>query len=191
MPTSASEFTLPRAHKTNHASPAHWIWSHASRYWGIWIMIFIGAIGNASLAGLLPVYVGQAFDAITAEISQPEKLITLMWLIIASQVVRGVLQLGRNFGADFLAQKMERNIRDELYVSLLGKSMTFHNIQPVGDTMARATNDVREINFMFSPGVNLVIGSLTFLIMPFFYAPQYHPALLLTPTLFSIAYFIA
>ena len=154
-------------------------------------MIFIGAIGNASLAGLLPVYVGQAFDAITAEISQPEKLITLMWLIIASQVVRGVLQLGRNFGADFLAQKMERNIRDELYVSLLGKSMTFHNIQPVGDTMARATNDVREINFMFSPGVNLVIGSLTFLIMPFFYAPQYHPALLLTPTLFSIAYFIA
>jgi ATP-binding cassette, subfamily B, bacterial len=51
-----------------------------------------------------------------------------------------------------LAQKMEREIRDELYVSLLGKSMTFHNLQPVGDTMARATNDVREVNFMFSPG---------------------------------------
>jgi len=27
--------------------------------------------------------------------------------------------------------------------------------------------------------------------MPFFYAPRYHPALLLTPTLFTIAYFIA
>ena len=69
--------------------------------------------------------------------------------------------------------------------------MTFHNIQPVGDTMARATNDVREINFMFSPGVNLVIGSLTFLAMPFYFAPRYHPALLLVPTLFAIAYFIA
>ena len=32
--------------------------------------------------------------------------------------------------------------------------------------MARATNDVREVNFMFSPGLNLVIGSLNFLIMP-------------------------
>ena len=190
-PSLASEFTISRTHTTKRTSPARWIISHASRYGWIWVMIFIGAIGNASLAGLLPVYVGQAFDAITAETSQPEKLLMLMWLIIASQIIRGILQLGRNFGADLLAQKMERNIRDELYVSLLGKSMTFHNIQPVGDTMARATNDVREINFMFSPGVNLVIGSLTFLAIPFFYAPQYHPALLLTPALFSIAYFIA
>ena len=58
----------------------------------------------------------------------------------------GVLQLGRNFGAELVGQRLERDIRDELYVSLLGKSMTFHNLQPVGDTMARATNDVREIN---------------------------------------------
>ncbi len=92
-----------------------------------------------------------------------------------SQVVRGVLQLGRNFGAELLAQKIERDIRDELYVSLLGKSMTFHNLQPVGDTMARATNDVREVNFMFSPGFNLVAGSLMFLIMPltFPFLPTY------------------
>ncbi len=154
-------------------------------------MIWVGAFGNASLAGLMPVYVGEAFDALTAETPLPEKLLPLMWLIIGSQVIRSILQFGRNFGADLVAQKTERNIRDELYVSLLGKSMTFHNIQPVGDTMARATNDVREINFMFSPGVNLVIGSLTFLAMPFYYAPRYHTDLLLVPTLFAIAYFIA
>jgi ATP-binding cassette subfamily B protein len=108
-----------------------------------------------------------------------------------SQIVRGVLQLGRNFGAELMAQKIERDIRDELYISLLGKSMTFHNLQPVGDTMARATNDVREVNFMFSPGINLVVGSLMFLIMPFFFAPQYHPSLLLAPAFYSITYFIA
>jgi ATP-binding cassette, subfamily B, bacterial len=59
----------------------------------------------------------------------------------------------------------------------------------VGDTMARATNDVREINFMFSPGINLVIGSANFMIMPILLAPRYHPALILTPILFIIAYF--
>ena len=190
-PSLASEFTIPRPHKTNLTSPARWIFSHVSRYIWIWIMNWVGAIGNATLAGLMPVYVGDAFDALTAEIPQPEKLLPIMWLIIGSQIIRSILQLGRNFGADLVAQKTERNIRDELYVSLLGKSMTFHNIQPVGDTMARATNDVREINFMFSPGVNLVIGSLTFLAMPFLYAPRYHTDLLLVPTLFAIAYFIA
>ncbi|MBC8336411.1 MAG: ABC transporter ATP-binding protein [Anaerolineales bacterium] len=187
----ASEFTISRTHSTNRTSPARWIWSHAYRYWWIWIVIIIGALGNAGLAGLMPVYVGEAFDAITAAVPQTSKLLPLALLIGGSQVVRAILQLGRNFGADLIAQKLERNIRDELYISLLGKSMTFHNIQPVGDTMARATNDVREINFMFSPGINLVVGSLTFLIMPFIYAPRYHPALLLTPTLFAIAYFLA
>jgi len=190
-PSLASEFTISRTHETNRTSPARWIWSHASRYWALWIIILIGATGNAALAGLLPVYVGEAFDAITAAVPQTEKLLPIALFIGGSQIVRGILQLGRNFGADLIAQKLERNIRDELYISLLGKSMTFHNIQPVGDTMARATNDVREINFMFSPGINLVVGSFTFLIMPFFYAPRYHPALLLTPTLFTIAYFIA
>lgn len=191
MTSLASEFTIARKHATNRTTPVRWVWSHAARYRWLWIIIVIGALGNAALAGLLPVYIGQAFNAITASTPQTERLLPLALLIIASQVIRAFLQLGRNFGADLLAQKLERNIRDELYLSLLGKSMTFHNIQPVGDTMARATNDVREINFMFSPGVNLVIGSLTFLLMPFLYAPRYHPALLLTPTLFAVAYFIA
>jgi ATP-binding cassette subfamily B protein len=107
-----------------------------------------------------------------------------------SQIIRGVLQLGRNFGAELMAQRLERDIRDELYLSLLGKSMTFHNLQPVGDTMARATNDVREVNFMFNPGVNLVVGSFMFILMLFFAVPRIHPSLLLTPTVFTIFYFV-
>lgn len=69
--------------------------------------------------------------------------------------------------------------------------MTFHSLQPVGDIMARATNDVREINFLFSPGINLVIGSFNFMIMPLILAPRYHPALMLTPALFIISYVLA
>ena len=189
--TLASEFTISRPRQYDRRSAARWIWSHTSPYWWLLIIIFVGATGNAALAAAMSIYVGDAFDALTAAVPQVERLLPLTLLIIGSQVVRAILQLGRNFGADFMAQKLERNIRDELYISLLGKSMTFHNIQPVGDTMARATNDVREINFMYSPGVNLVVGSLLFMVMPFLFAPQYHPALLLVPTIFSIAYFIA
>jgi ABC-type multidrug transport system fused ATPase/permease subunit len=112
-------------------------------------------------------------------------------IIGISQVIRGVLQLGRNFGAELLAQKLERSVRDELYLSLLGKSMTFHNLQPVGDTMARSTNDVREVNYMFSPGINLVVGSLIFLLMPIFVAGRYHPSLVIVPVVYIILYFVA
>jgi ATP-binding cassette, subfamily B, bacterial len=67
--------------------------------------------------------------------------------------------------------------------------MTFHSLQPVGDTMARATNDVREINLMFNPGINLVIGSFFFLVMPIVASPNYHPSLIIVPLLFAVGYF--
>ncbi len=154
-------------------------------------MIFIGAIGNAVLAVVVPILTGDAFNAMLAPQPDTSVLLPLAVIIGISQVIRGVLQLGRNFGAELMAQKMERDIRDELYLSLLGKSMTFHNLQPVGDTMARSTNDVREVNYMFSPGVNLVVGSFMFILMPLFFGPRYHPSLVLTPLLFTIFYFIA
>ena len=136
----------------------------------------IGAVGNAALAAVVPVLTGDAFNAMLKPIPDTSVLLPLALIIGVSQVIRGALQLGRNFGAELLAQKLERSVRDELYLSLLGKSMTFHNLQPVGDTMARTTNDVREVNYMFSPGINLVVGSLIFLLMPIFVAGRYHPA---------------
>ncbi len=189
--TLPAEFTLARRHTSNKSGPVRWIWSHASRYWWIIIMIFLGALGNAALAAVVPVLTGQAFNAMLAVNPDTSVLLPLALTIGGSQIIRGVLQLGRNFGAELMAQKIERDIRDELYLSLLGKSMTFHNLQPVGDTMARATNDVREINYMFSPGINLVVGSFLFLVMPFFFVEQYSPWLVLTPAIFAIGYFIA
>jgi len=189
--TLPAEFTLTRRHTSDKSGPVRWIWSHAARYWYIILMLFFGAVGNAALAAVVPVMVGNAFNDMLKPNPDTSILLPLALMLGASQIVRGVLQLGRNFGAELMAQKIERDIRDELYLSLLGKSMTFHNLQPVGDTMARATNDVREINYMFSPGINLVVGSFLFLVMPFLFAPQYSPALLLTPTIFTICYFLA
>ena len=185
-----AEFTLHRKNSYNRATTLKWIASHARPYWWIVIMIIIGAIGNAALAAYVPVLTGDAFNSMIESPPDTSVLLPLALIIGISQIVRGVLQLGRNFGAELMAQRMERDIRDELYLSLLGKSMTFHNLQPVGDTMARATNDVREVNFMFNPGVNLVVGSFMFIIMLFFAAPRYHPSLLITPTIFTIIYFI-
>jgi ATP-binding cassette subfamily B protein len=151
----------------------------------------IGAIGNAALQAIVPILTGQAFNAMLKPNPDTSVLVPLTLIMGGSQIIRGVLQFGRNFGAELIAQKIERDIRDELYLSLLGKSMTFHNLQPVGDTMARATNDVREVNYMFSPGLNLVVGSLLFVVMTFLFVGRYHPSLVLTPALFTVAYFFS
>ena len=188
---SPAEFTLPRDAPSDRRSPVRWILAHTKRYWWLVLIMFVGAIGNAALAAIVPVLIGDAFNAMLNVPPETKVLLPLALIMGGSQILRGILQLGRNFGAELIAQRIERDVRDELYVSLLGKSMTFHNLQPMGDTMARATNDVREINLMFSPGINLVVGSLVFLVMPFFFAPIYHWSLLLTPAIFTVAYMIA
>jgi len=186
---SPAEFSMHRTLISDRTGPVRWIWSHVRRHWWIIIMMVVGAAGNAGLAAVVPVLTGNAFNAMLKPVPDTSVLLPLALVIGISQIVRGVLQLGRNFGAELLAQKLERSVRDELYLSLLGKSMTFHNLQPVGDTMARATNDVREVNYMFSPGINLVVGSLIFILMPIFVAGRYHPALAITPIVFILLYF--
>lgn len=190
-PAISAEFTLPDQYTYDRRSPLRWVISHALRHWWLVAVLLTGALGNAAMASLVPVLTGQAFNAILAQQPLLNILLRLALLIAGSQILRGLLQFGRNFGAELIAQKVERDIREELYTGLLGKSMTFHSLQPVGDTMARATNDVREVNFLFSPGLNLVIGSANFLLMPIILAPTYHPALIITPLLFIIAYFFS
>ena len=161
------------------------------RYWTIGVILVIGAASNGALAAVVPIVIGDAFEAILQTPPRTDLLLGFVSTILISQFIRSFLQWARNFGAEWLGQLFERNIREELYVSLLGKSMTFHSLQPVGDTMARATNDVREINLMFNPGLNLVVGASFFLVTPIFASYPIHPALTLTPILFTVAYFLS
>ncbi len=185
-----AEFNLPNFYSTDRRGPALWILSHLKYQWWLVILAVVGALGNAGLAGVVPVMIGQAVNLVSGSSFDRNQLLQIVFIIIISQTIRGLLQFARNFGFEVIAQRVERNIRQELYVALLGKSMTFHNLQPVGDTMARATNDVREVNFLFSPGVNLVVGSLIFIFVPIFLAPRYHPSLVLAPLLFVAIYFV-
>ncbi|MAT44282.1 MAG: ABC transporter [Anaerolineaceae bacterium] len=191
MHTTSAEFTIPEHYSTDRRGAVRWIFSHAIRQWPMIIAALIGAFGNAAMMAVIPILTGEAFNLVVNNTGDTNRLGQIALLMAGSQVLRGVLQLGRNYGFEFTAQRVEREVRYELYTSLLGKSMTYHNLQPVGDTMARATNDVREVNYMFSPGINVVVGSLNFLFMPLLLSAQYHPSLLLTPIVFTILYGLA
>lgn len=186
-----SEISFKAKYKTNRNGPGVWILSHAIHQWPFILMAVLGAIGNAALASVVPIYIGRAFNEILKTPPSLSLIGRYAIIIGGSQIIRGLLQFGRNFGFEIIAQKIERMVRQELYINLLGKSMTFHNLQSVGDLMARATNDVREVNYMFSPGFNLVVGSLNFLFIPLFVGPTYHPALIITPLAFIVLYVFA
>jgi len=186
-----TEFTVPDIRPGDRRSPLRWILSHAFRHKGVVLCMVSGALVNAALAAAIPILVGSAYTIVTAKTPDYRALGWVAMGVVLSQLVRAVWMFGRNFSSEVLGQRLERDMRAELYASLLGKSMTFHSLRPVGEIMARATNDVREVNLMFSTGLNLIIGSGSFLLMPLFVAPAIHPQLILTPLLFSVGYALA
>ncbi len=186
-----SEFVTAQEWNTTLSAPIPWILSHLKRNPWIIIMMITGAIGNALLAAAIPIFTGHAFDAATQPTPSMRLVLVAALSIVVSQTVRAGMQLGRNFGSELLGQRLERDAREELYSSLLGKSMSFHDLRPTGEIMARATNDVRELALMMAPGINLVLGSGAFLFMPMIVAPTIAPQLILVPLLFAVAYLIS
>lgn len=188
---SPSEFFVSHPWRIDHRSPARWIFSHVSRNKLAIASMLLGGMSNAALASIIPIFTGQAFDVILQENPDRRALLWICIWLVASQLIRSVLQFFRNFGAEVLGQRLERDARDELYGALLGKSMRFHDRHPSGEMMARATNDVRELALMMTPGLNLVLGSGFFLITPLLAAPAYHPALIAVPLAFVVTYGLA
>ena len=188
--STLSEFSVEKTWQPDHRSPIRWLLSHALRHKIYIAGVFIGAFGNGIGAGLVAMHIGWGFDAV----AESKDITALGWIalsLIISQVIRGVLMLGRNLCSEIIGQRVERDTRDELYLNLIGKSMSFHDNHATGDLMARATNDVREINLSFNPGMNLVIGSAFFMIAPFFLVPSINPQLLLAPAVYAIVYIFA
>ncbi len=115
--SQVAEFTLTRR-KSDRRSPLRWVISHGLRHWWLVIIMVIGAIGNAQLAAYVPVLTGRAFNLILDNPAATSGLVSIALLIGGSQILRAILQLGRNFGAEIIAQKVERDIRrDDPYAA--------------------------------------------------------------------------
>ncbi|MEM7033718.1 MAG: ABC transporter ATP-binding protein, partial [Chloroflexota bacterium] len=187
---SPAEFSIERTWQSDRRGPARWIFSHAKRSWIYLVGVVVGAFGNGLGAGLVPIYIGQAFNLIQSK-GEISGLIGISVSLVVSQAIRAVLMGIRNMSSEIVGQRVERDTRDELYLNLIGKSMSFHDRTQTGELMARATNDVHELNFLFNPGVNIAIGSFNFMVAPFILTPAIHPQLLLVPTIYVILYLIA
>lgn len=187
----SAEFITNSNYKSNRTGPLRYILSHMRRHPWVGLLLVLGAFSNAALAAAVPAYIGRAFDAMTLPDGGGIRVVgTMAIVIVISQCVRAVVQWMRNFSAETYGQMLERDIRDELYSSLLGKSMEFHDRLPVGEIMARVTNDVRELYLFMVPGVNLLIGSGMFLLLPIVSSPLIHPQLIIVPLGFGICHII-
>ena len=188
MSVSKREFRLENEYRYDRSGPVRWILSHLLRYPQFPILAVIAAVLNNTAYSSIQVFIGRAFDLIAQPDWQTSALLAIALSALLAAVAQGLTGLLRNYSVEFVAQRIERDARDELYVSLLGKSQTFHSRQRIGDIMARATNDVRMLNFMFSPGLMLILDSLMATVVPIAIIARLSPPLLAAPAAFVVLF---
>ncbi|MDQ3540764.1 MAG: ABC transporter transmembrane domain-containing protein, partial [Chloroflexota bacterium] len=186
----SAEFAATGSFAYDHQSPLRWIVSHVLRFKGLLVAFVGGSLIGALLNGLIPGLTGNAFDQVLGTSDDKNAaLVRIALLLLGVVILRGAFDILARYAIEVMAKRLERDARIELFTSLLGKSQTFHNRQQVGDLMARSTNDVRQLGFMLSPGVDLILDSMTALAVPFLFIALIDVRLLLVPALFLIGFY--
>jgi ATP-binding cassette, subfamily B, bacterial len=185
------EFSVTGARSYNRSSPLRWIFSHLLRYKLLLSSFAVAALLTNIFFAAIPRLTGLAFDEIVKPQPNAGRLAVISAIILGIVLVRGLIDITNSFSIETLGQRLERDARDELFVSLLGKSQTFHNRQRVGDIMARASNDVRQLNPMMNPGIALISESMIGIVVPLVFISFLRLELLIAPVLFVISYFFA
>ena len=184
-----SEFKIEGLREYDRSSAVRWIMSHVWEhrlYFGTGLIGFLSAYIAFSLARK---YFGVGADVIING-GDAGAVILVSLAVLLTTVWDGIGSLIGSLSMVMLATRVERDSRHELYASLLGKSQTFHDQQRVGDVMARATDDVRQLNFLIQPGIMFIFDMVLGFAVPIFFIATVSLELLLMPTLFVLSYIV-
>ncbi|MFO7168708.1 MAG: ABC transporter ATP-binding protein [Chloroflexota bacterium] len=183
---TSREFSVVDEYHYDRRSPLRWVASHIRRYPLLPVIFLITTAAMAGAQSLAAVLLGRAFDTVVE--GATIGAVALAALAVAAAYLGYALSdIINTIAVRVLSQRIERDARDEVYLSLLGKSLTFHGHQRVGDLMARVINDVQQVSQMVSPGFNFIIESSLSLVVPLITITTLQLDLLLVPVLFLVA----
>jgi ATP-binding cassette subfamily B protein len=184
-----SEFNVPAWYDYDRRNATRWFISHIREH-KLWFFLgLLGFLTGYSAYSYARILIGDAAELIINP-TTTEAVIGISMTILLVLSMDGIGSLIGSLSLETLANRVERDARKELYTSLVGKNQTFHDQQRVGDIMARATDDVRQLNPTISPGIIFVFDMVMGFVVPMFFLATIRLELLLVPMIFLVAYVI-
>ncbi len=182
----SSEFRVAGLPVYDHRSALRWLWSHSRLSPWVLLTALIGVALTALRNVGTPVLIGAAFAEVASDDRSWGGLVRIAVGLILVNVIGNLADLMGQYSFTTLGARVQRQARQELTVSLLGKSQTFHNRQRIGDLMARTTNDVRLLWGIYEPGASIILDNALTLVFSTVAIGLIDPRLLLGPGLFIV-----
>jgi ATP-binding cassette subfamily B protein len=189
LASSEGEFSVEGARRFDVSTTRRWVLSHLQHYRAFLVTFFCFALLSNASYSLASVLTGRAAE----EMLEPGggALVETCLVLLALLVASALAHLVAAFCCENIAKGLQADAREELYLSLLAKSQTFHGRQRVGDIMARATEDTSMLSMMIMPGAYLLIESLLATLVPCIVLAVISLELLLVPAVFLVALYFA
>ena len=184
-----SEFSIEGLREYNQSGAVRWIIAHCWEHKPWFIMGLLGFASGYISFSAARVLFGRGAELII-EGGDFRAVIAVSLAVLIASVWDGIGSLIGSMCMVILSTRVERDSRHELYASLLGKSQTFHDQQRVGDIMARATDDVRQLHHVIHPGIMFIFDMVLGFAVPIIYIAAINYELLLVPLLFVLSYVI-
>jgi ATP-binding cassette subfamily B protein len=123
-------------------------------------------LGSNLLATFVPRFMQHGIDALIARNWSADER-AAMWVAILA-LGGGVLRFGMRYLLNGASRRVETDLRDDLFQHLTSLSATFFQRHPVGDLMARSTNDLLALRMVAGPAVMYLVDTTarTIMIVP-------------------------
>ncbi len=118
---------------------------------------YISMVGALIAFVLIPQYLGEAVDQITDMLEDgvydQNAILTVVGIILALSVIRGVLSYFQTYLGEALSQLVSFDLRNMLYDHVQHMSFGFHDRHHTGAIMSRAITDVENIRMFINMGL--------------------------------------
>ena len=140
--------------------------SYFQRYAAVYTAGLACLLGSNLLATVGPRFIQHAIDALLAADWSGAR--TAAVLIAAIALAGGCLRFGMRYLLNGASRRVETDLRNDLFDHLLSLSAPFFQRFPVGELMARATNDLLALRMVAGPAVMYLVDTTvrTIMIVP-------------------------
>lgn len=143
------------------------LWPYLRRYPGPYLLGLVTMLASNLFGTLGPRYVQRGIDALGPG-GNADRVRAAALTVLGLAVAGGVLRFGMRQWLNGASRRVETDLRDDLFTRLVRLPAAYHLRHPVGDLMARATNDLLALRMVAGPAIMYLVDTTvrTLMILP-------------------------
>ncbi len=133
---------------------------YLAKYTGTYAVGLACVVGSNLLNTLAPKFLGQGIDALSGPDPVRGARQAALWLV-GTAIFGGLLRYAMRQLLNSVSRQVEYDLRNDLFTKLMALPASYYDRTPMGDLIARSTNDLLAARMVAGPALMYLIDTIT------------------------------